>query len=132
MSLRYKVVSRIIRFRKKFSPKVVLNDRETMAIEVVNAAIHNPDVDLFMAPITGHKYIQDEKNHLSIILTGENIVIVNHKYYYDINLGLSAVKILSRKFDKVLESRRRKYEKDIKENTLRSLRSIATALRQRD
>lgn len=129
MNIRYRVISKFVRLRKKIEGKPKLNDRERRVISIFEELFKDREADLFIAPITCNRYIVAEKSNLSVILTGDNVIISNHNYYYDISLGHGATQVLFHRFDKILESRRRKYEKEIRQNMLNSLDNIAKLIR---
>lgn len=121
MKVSFRNKRRIYKLKKRFESKIVLNPRELKVIQIVKKQVSKPDADLITAPLSHNRYITSGDKHLTIILTGENAIISNHKFHYDISLSKDAVKILNSKFDKILESRRRIAERDILNHMLDSL-----------
>jgi len=125
MQISFKLKRKYYNFRKKLESKVVLNEREAKVIEIVKYQLTKSDCDLITAPISGNRYITSGDKQLTIVLTGLNAIVSNHTFHYDISLGKDAVRILTQKFDKILESRRRIAEREIMKNMLDSLSSLA-------
>lgn len=110
--LKYKLAKNKIKFKRKLNPPHILNEKEEKVIYIVKTLIRDESSIMLMAPISGKKYIRNEKRGMFIIIDDVNITLSSNvnMYYYNIRVHEDVYKILSRNYDNVLESRRNRME----------------------
>jgi len=127
MKIPFKLKRKYYKLLKRLEKPIKLNEREKKVIAIVEKQIRKTGAELIISPQSGIRYITSGDKQLNIVLTAINAIISNHKFHYDISLSNDAVKILNKKFDTILESRRRIAEREIMNNMILSLSDIANS-----
>ncbi len=111
-SLKYKFLKRKIRFQRRIHPLYIPTEKEDKIIYIVKTLIRDEASVMMIAPISGKKYIKNEKRGMFVIMNDVNIIISSNvnMFYYNILVNENVYKILSRNFNNILESRRNKME----------------------
>jgi hypothetical protein len=101
---------------------------ENDAIRITQKLINDKDSTMLISPLSGKKYIKNDKFGMYVILHSSTIQIINHKYSY-------VVFISDKKYDKIInefnievENRRQVFEKEILGNIQHSMKSIIKTL----
>lgn len=113
------------RIRLKFSQK------ERIISQIIKDALLDKNNVLLTAPISGKKFIKMPEQDVFIIINDSNIIISNHKFYYDIDTSLEFAEMINLRFDKVLEHQRYLMEKEMTSNIMDGLSDISLALQQK-
>jgi hypothetical protein len=102
---------------------------ENDAIRITQKLINDKDSTMLISPLSGKKYIKNDKFGMYVILHSSTIQIINHKYSY-------VVFISDKKYDKIInefnievENRRQVFEKEILGNIQHSMKSIIKTLK---
>ena len=98
--------------------------QQTSILLICKKIISNKDSTLLIAPISGKRYIKYEKGNLFIILSKEQIEIINHVYSYIIPMNSIILHKIEKIFDNRLEEIRLDMEKEIKNNIQKSLSQL--------
>ena len=112
--------------KRKMHDDFVQTESQALGIKIFEKALSNKDAELLLAPISRTLYI--ELNDIFIIMEGKEILIINGKYQYNIVINETNSQILTDKFNRVLESRRKKMERKVIAKTSRSLNDILSGL----
>ena len=83
---------------------------------------------MLMSPLSGKKYIKNEKLGMYIILSSSTVQIINHKYSYVVFISDKKYDKLINDFNIVVEKRREIFEKEILGNINMSMKSILKTL----
>jgi hypothetical protein len=102
-------------------------DRESYAI--CNKLMHDSESILLMSPISGKRYIKNDKMQIFVILERSMITIVNHQYSYNIEVWGKPMHRIERLFDVEVEKRRQAMENEIRSNVKHSLSNIYKTLK---
>lgn len=124
---RYATVNRVIKFQVRRKQRAIerLNERESTVAKIVKAAISDKFNTLMIAPLSGTRYIRMPDEDMFIILGSSNVVISNHKFYYDIDISTTLSDYLFERFNRVLEHQRNSMEKEMLGNIQAGLSDIA-------
>jgi hypothetical protein len=125
MQRNYIWVSRIV------TPSTVESSpHENDALRITSKLVKDKDSTMLISPLSGKKYIKNEKFGMYIILHSSTIQIINHKYSY-------VVFVADKKYDKILqefnievERRRELFEKEILGNINHSMKSIIKTINE--
>ena len=98
--------------------------QQTSILLICKKIISNKDSTLLIAPIRGKRYIKYEKGNLFIILSKEQIEIINHVYSYIIPMNSIILHKIEKIFDNRLEEIRLDMEMEIKNNIQKSLSQL--------
>lgn len=79
------------------------------------------DTTLLIAPVSGDKYIYNERLGVLVSLFGQDGTIVDKTYSYDIQLSRKDWDTVERVFSQEMERRTKKVEEEIKSNVRHSL-----------
>ena len=103
---------------------------ENDAIRITQKLINDKDSTMLISPLSGKKYIKNDKFGMYVILHSSTIQIINHKYSY-------VVFVADKKYDKILqefnievERRRELFEKEILGNINHSMKSIIKTINE--
>lgn len=77
-----------------------------------------------MAPISGKRFVKNEKMGIYVILEGRSVKVINHIYSYSVVLSEKTQNKLISFYDDEIEKRRIEFEKEITANTKHSLKNI--------
>ena len=98
--------------------------QQTSLLLICKRIISSNDSTLLIAPVSGKRYIKYEKGNLFIILSKEQIEIINHVYSYIIPMNSIILHKIEKIFDNRLEEIRLDMEKEIKNNIQKSLSQL--------
>jgi hypothetical protein len=99
-------------------------EHEAEALQICKKLIKSEDSILLMAPISGKRFVKNEKIGIYIIIEGHIVKVINHIYSYNVYLGEKAWKKLINFYDDEIEQRRMKFEAEITSNIKHSLKNI--------
>lgn len=144
MGFKYKIYRLIVKNRlryKKYTYNKIIEKSDkinSLALNITTKLLSNKESILLMCPKTNDRYLllydnQTSKNENAtpetfVTLEYGRILIINHQYYYNIEIVNGVYKYLLNEFDKETERRRRKMKKDITDNVINSLLSINQSL----
>lgn len=124
-----KVALRITRAMNHESSKEAHSDYDKESYAICNKLIHDQDSVLLMSPISGKRYIKNDRIQIFIIIEKSMITIVNHQYSYNIEVWGKPLHRIERLFDVEVEKRREAMESEIRSNVKHSLSNIYKALK---
>lgn len=117
-----------IRFYRKFVDLDGIDkqkyDHEIEALQICKKLIKTNESILLMAPISGKRFVKNEKMGIYVILEGRGIKVINHIYSYNVILGDKAWNKLLSFYDEEIERRRMEFEREITSNIKHSLKNI--------
>lgn len=117
-----------IRFYRKFVDLDGINkqkyDHEIEALQICKKLIKTNESILLMAPISGKRFVKNEKMGIYVILEGRGVKVINHIYSYNVILGDKAWNKLLSFYDEEIERRRMEFEREITSNIKHSLKNI--------
>lgn len=117
-----------LKIKKKLNPNLSekITKSERYAIMAALRLMKFPDTELTMHPSRDKYYIKAGNDGIWIKINNypPNVIIVNHKFQYDIKFSTRAMNILRNWFMEITEKRRDRVEKLFLSNTENSLRSI--------
>lgn len=116
--------------RRKIRAVQKFTEREKLVYDIVKGALSDRANLLSIAPISGTKYIKMPVAEMFIILGHNNIVISNHKFYYDIDINSELCLMMHDRFNKLLEHQRSLMEKEMMVNIIDGLSTISNLVNQ--
>lgn len=127
------IVNRVlrIRVRRRLKKMQKLNQREATVARIVKAALADRRNILMVAPLSGTKYIKMPDEGMFIIIGGSNVIISNHKFYYDIDVSMELSDYLIDRFNRILERQRNSMEKEMLSNVQTGLTDIANTIEKK-
>ena len=84
---------------------------------------------MLLTPISGKRYITNESQQISIILSSSSVQIINHTYSYTVFLSDKEWQKLLDVFNEEVEARRKVLEAEITSNIKHSLQNILVNIR---
>jgi hypothetical protein len=99
-------------------------EHEAEALQICKKLIKSEDSILLMAPISGKRFVKNEKRGIYIIIEGHNVKVINHIYSYNVYLGEKSWNKLISFYDDEIEQRRMRFEAEITSNIKHSLKNI--------
>lgn len=128
--LKHATIRRAIKFKVRQRQRAMqrLNERESTVARIVKAALADRNNILMVAPISGTKYIKMPDEGMFIIIGGSNVIISNHKFYYDIDLSMTLSDYLVDRFNRILERQRNSMEREMLSNVQSGLTDIANQI----
>jgi hypothetical protein len=116
-----------IKTTRLMNPEIGNENKENFNLEVFSICHHlisHPDTILLISPISGKRYIRNDKYQLFIIIEKHKITIVNHNYSYNIDIAGKLYERISQIFDAKVEYKREEMEMEIISNVKHSLTNI--------
>jgi hypothetical protein len=101
---------------------------EMEAFHICKTLIKKPETVLLMSN-SGKKYIKSDDSEIFIIITNDDITIINHSYSYNISLKGKAYFRIINLFNDEIEKRRMDMENEIRSNIKHSLNMIYKSLK---
>jgi len=95
--------------------------QQTSIYLICKKIIENEKTTLHIAPLSGKRYLRQEKGNLFIIIGKETIEIINHVYSYIIPMNSIILRKITKSFDNRMEVIRNNMENEIKNNIQNSL-----------
>ena len=108
----------------KTTPIVGTNDEQQyqkVCLSICRKLIKNPESSFLIAPISGKKYIKNDKMGIFIVMLDQHINITNHTYNYSVFISPRDWQRIIYFFDHETELRKNKYEEQIKSQITHSL-----------
>ena len=106
------------------TPKVGSGDEQQYqrsCLSICRKLIKNPESSFLIAPISGKKYIKNEKLGIFVVMLDQHINITNHTYNYSVFISPRDWQRIIYFFDHETESRKNQYEEQIKSQITHSL-----------
>jgi hypothetical protein len=104
--------------------KQPVHQHQRDAIDICIKAIMDPDSTMLISPLSGKKYIKNDKFAIYVILNQNVIHLINHNYQYMIQVTDKQYDQVLEKFNKEVERRRSIFEKEITSNVTHSIKNI--------
>lgn len=104
------------------------SQHENDAIRITSKLVNDMDSTMLISPLSGKKYIKNEKFGMYIILSSSTVQIINHRYSYVIFISDKKYDKLINEFNVEVEKRRQFFEKEILGNINVSMKSILKTL----
>jgi hypothetical protein len=114
--------------RKRITAVNSLNDKEKIILKIVTESLFSAEAILLIAPISSIQYIKMPSKEIFVILSGCNVVISNHKFYYDIDISENLANTLYERFNKVMDRRQRIMEKDMVSGLIDGLTDLSNKI----
>lgn len=125
MQRNYIWVSRIV------TPSTVESSpHENDALRITSKLVKDKDSTMLISPLSGKKYIKNEKFGMYIILHSSTIQIINHKYSYVVFVADKKYDKIVQEFNIEVERRRELFEKEILGNINHSMKSIIKTINE--
>lgn len=102
-----------------------LTQREQIVLRIVKQAMADRKNILLNAPISGKYYIKTPDDEMFIIISDSNVVVCNHKFYYDIDINHKLSELLIDRFTRILDHQRHLMEREMLGNIVDGLSSIS-------
>ena len=115
-----------ILYRKQYykSNKDSLNGFHRTPLFICMKLLKVADTTLLIAPVSGDKYIYNERLGMLVSLFGSSGTIVDRTYSYDIQMGQRDWDTIERVFSQEMEKRTKKVEEEITRNVKHSLTTV--------
>lgn len=118
-----------IKLKDIFDPKFPIREEEVYCTEICIKLINLEDSKLTLSPISNKRFILNDRKGISIIIHNRFVTLINHVYGYnmvidDEDLYNSIIK----RFDEVLEEKRRVLEEELRKNIQTSLKIILSKI----
>ena len=97
-------------------------------LAICRKLITQKDTQFLLAPISGKRYITNNRLQIFIVLQDRHINIINHIYNYSVFVGIRDWERLMFVYDNECERRRIEYEDQIKSQIDHSLHKILDSL----
>jgi len=104
------------------SPEENSSDRD--ACILFRKMILQKDSELLISPISSKYFVKNEANHVLIILSDYELVVINHVFGYNIRLSQKSHRQLYEAFIHEVEYRRKEMEKNFSKNIKHSLQTL--------
>ncbi|NBO22317.1 hypothetical protein EBU94_03100 [bacterium] len=119
-----------ILYRKQYykSNKDFLNGLNRTPLFICIKLLKINDTTLLIAPVSGDKYIYNERLGMLISLFGSSGTIVDRTYSYDIQMSQRDWDTIERVFSQEMEKRTKKVEEEITRNVKHSLTTVYSKL----
>jgi hypothetical protein len=101
---------------------------ENDAIRITMKVIMDENSKMLISPLSGKKFIKNEKLEMYIILSSSTIQIINHKYSYVVYVSDKKYDKLINFFNEEVEKRREIFEKEIMSNIGYSMKNILNSI----
>lgn len=114
-------------FYKKINNKFGIQDEieyQRVSLSICRKLINQDDSVFLTAPISGKKYIKNDRLGIFVVMMERHINITNHVYNYSVFVSERDWERLTYVYDQVSEKRRLEYEESIKSQITHSLHSI--------
>jgi hypothetical protein len=112
-----------------FQGKEKLNDNELEASILFRKLLTDPATELLTSPLSGKFYLKSLKKDMLVILSGNQISIINHIYGYNVYVPNFLYEILKNVFIEEVERRRIEMEEEFRKNVQHSLKNIINSLK---
>lgn len=106
------------------------SQHENDAIRITSKLVNDMDSTMLISPLSGKKYIKNEKFGMYIILSSSTVQIINHRYSYVVFISDKKYDKLINEFNVEVEKRRQFFEKEILGNINVSMKSILKTLNE--
>lgn len=116
--------------RKRLKLEARLSRKEALVSKIVKTSLADRSNILLNAPISGTKYIKTPDDEMFIIMSDTNVIISNHKFYYDIDISHDLADALVARFNRILEHQRHLMEKELLGNIVDGLYSISEKMEE--
>ena len=103
---------------------------ENDALRITSKLVKDKDSTMLISPLSGKKYIKNEKFGMYIILHSSTIQIINHKYSYVVFVADKKYDKIVQEFNIEVERRRELFEKEILGNINHSMKSIIKTINE--
>jgi hypothetical protein len=100
------------------------NSSDRDACILFRKMILQKDSELLISPISSRYFVKNEANHVLIILSDYELVVINHVFGYNIRLSQKSYRQLYDAFIHEVEDRRKEMEKDFSKNIKHSLQTL--------
>lgn len=120
-------LSFLIFLRKRATGDFGVEDQreyQKVCLSICRKLITKPDSKFLIAPISGKKYIKNERLGLFVIMHEQHINVTNHTYNYSVFVCNRDWERITFLFDTETERRRLEYENEIKSQITHSLKNI--------
>jgi hypothetical protein len=114
-------------FQKKINNQFGIEDEQQyqkVCLSICRKLITHQDSAFLIAPISGKKYIKNDKLGIFIIMNERHINVTNHVYNYSVFVSERDWQRISYLFNLTTEKRKQEYEETIKSQITHSLHSI--------
>lgn len=119
------------KIKSKLFKKYIPNKDEENVFLIIKRLLKNPEIKLYLDPITLERYITYKKGEINVVISPEDgIIIGNHQYEYRVYVNQDVYKEIISKFDRFLHHKVIRVEKEIALNRVSSLEKIANSLNQ--
>lgn len=112
----------------RLSEREPVHQHQKDAMNICFKAIMDPESTMLISPLSGKKYIKNEKFAIYVILNHNVIHLINHNYQYMIQVSDKQYDEVVEKFNKEVERRRAIFEKEITSNVTHSIKNILNKL----
>lgn len=117
------------KIKSKLFKKYIPNKDEENVFLIIKRLLKNPEIKLYLDPITLERYITYKKGEINVVISPEDgIIIGNHQYEYRVYVNQDVYKEIISKFDRFLHHKVIRVEKEIALNRVSSLEKIANSL----
>lgn len=116
-----------IYFHKKMNHGFGVEDEQQyqrVCLSICRKLITQPDSIFLIAPLSGKKYIKNDRLDLFIVMNERHINVTNHTYNYSVFVSERDWQRISYLFNLTTEKRKQNYEDKIKSQITHSLYSI--------
>ena len=113
-----------LKYSKWGSETNELNPNERLCKSICHRLINQPDSKFLIAPISGKRYIKNNRLELFVILDDRRVSVTNHVYHYDVVLSERDWDRISLMYDNKTEKIRQEFENDMKSQIQNSLQKI--------
>jgi len=106
-----------------------LNDNEFEASIIFRKLLSDSNTELLTSPLSGKFYLKCSKRNILVILSDNQISIINHIYGYNVYVQNFLYERLENLFIEEVEKRRIKMEEEFRRNVQHSLKNIINTFR---
>jgi hypothetical protein len=118
--------------RKTSIPKDPKSPYYHECLGICRKMLEHKDTILLIAPISGKRYMKNEKYGIYVIFHGRRIEVINHVYNYTVPMDDKTWDLLIEDFNYELEERRVEFEGEISKNIKYSLKNILKSMDKKD
>jgi hypothetical protein len=106
-----------------------LTKTELEAGIVFRKLVKNKNTELLISPYSGKCYLRNNDKNILIVLSSNNISIINHIFGYDISIPNHLYENLRNTFNETVEFRRSEMEEEYRSNVRHSIQQVIKSLK---
>lgn len=109
--------------------RVKLTNTEVDASILFRKLLIDPNTELLISPLSGKYFLKNDERNLLVVLSCNNVSIINHIFGYDISIPSFLYENLRNIFNEEVECRSQKMEDEYRNNVRHNLQQVIKSLK---